>query len=137
MDKAIINGISCEHYGMILTHKVIGQATPNTSYIEVPGRSGKIDVTDFVGLTYQNRPIEMTFKIKDRNLYSGNRRLLEAINGKRVRLAFTEDEGVYWMGRIAITGYERDNYSLCDVSMAMDADPFPFSVITNEEMKDA
>lgn len=135
MDKAVFNGVPCTSLGMILTHKVIGPATPNTSYIEVPGRSGKIDVTDFVGLTYSNRIIEMTFWLEDMDRYSGNRRALEAMSGNRIRLAFDEDAGVYWMGRVAITRYERDNYNHCVVTLEMDADPFPYSVITDEEVR--
>ena len=57
MIRVTINDIDfLEEYGLYLIDREIGVATPNLYQTTVPGRNGKLDLTDFYGdVTFQNR----------------------------------------------------------------------------------
>lgn len=66
MIRVTINDIDfLEEYGLYLIDREIGVATPNLYQTTVPGRNGKLDLTDFYGdVTFQNRSIKMKFAKK-------------------------------------------------------------------------
>jgi hypothetical protein len=136
MTEAIINGISMRLYGCILISKEIPPAEPRPQYIEVPGKNGKLDVTDFIGLTFENRVISMEFRQKKNSRYQLYRTEIEKLNGKQVTLTFTDNGELYWKGRLKVTEYSKVVDRLYGISFELDADPFPYHHITDEEVQD-
>lgn len=137
MINAYINGTSLLSLGMAVGQKTIGNAAPNIQTIEVPGMDGVLDVTDFVGLTYGNRPIEFTLLVTDRNRFSESRLFLESWNGQEVDLTFSDEPNLVWHGRIVMGDYGKYERSRikCLTSMSMSAYPFPTNSITGEEVR--
>ena len=134
LEDVYVNGESMKAFGYILKHKSIGVAEPRMSYVEVPGRNGKIDITDFTGLTYSNRPITVQLKAEDHNLYMQARQKLEAINGRNVDISFSSEPNVTWRGRVSVRTYERNSRRFCDAEIFQDADPWPYHTLTGEEL---
>lgn len=101
-----------------------------TNAIDIPGRDGTLDLTDFFGKTYyQNREITMVFgRIYDKTvwpqIYS---EILNRFHGKRCQIIFDDDPNYYWEGRISVDSYERTQ-RLGTLTMTVEAAPYKYTV---------
>ena len=134
LDDMYINGEPLSSYGYMIKHKSIGMPVPNVKYVEIPGRNGKLDITDFTGVTYGNRPILVQLRVEDKNKYMMARQKLEAINGRNVDISFSDEPNVTYRGRVTINLYDRVSRRFCDAEISQDADPWPYHTLTGEEL---
>lgn len=99
---------SYEDYGLVRQGVTVGAAPVRTVTVDVEGRDGALDLTDYFGEPlYDNREVEMTFTAaptSDRN--SVFRALYNAIHGKRCKIELSEDGGIYYMGRCEVDDYD-------------------------------
>lgn len=125
-----------EEYGLYLTKRSIPPAEPNIYTLEIPGRNGKLDYTDFYGkLSYQNRKIEIELQKKaDRNTQELKYLLEKEFNGQEVQLSFSDDYDHYWQGRINFTEND-DDTDIYKLSFTLDAYPFKFHKLFNTEVR--
>lgn len=88
----------------------VGPAAPRTSYVQVPGADGSIDLTEALGtVSYDDRELVWTFA-----LYPGDdwverrRKVSNAINGIACRITPDGEDGWYYDGRVVVDEYATD-----------------------------
>lgn len=132
METILLNGVPAAAHGLVLNKYKIGTAAANTEYIKIPGMNGKLDITDFLGVTYNNRPISAVLTVRDNGEYIGARSYLESLNGQQVQVIFSRDSGLYWSGRLALEDYDPLSATVNEITISIDAEPFPRDVLTGE-----
>lgn len=61
MNRIAINGVDfLDRYGLYLQSKDITAGKVRENYVDIPGRNGKLDLTDIFGLTYDNGELKVT-----------------------------------------------------------------------------
>lgn len=110
-----IGGKHCLHdLGMYLTEADIALPDVQTTYVDVPGRDGPLDLSTALDgeIHYRSRSISLEFA--STATLSGLAwpeflsSLASLLHGKKVTLAFDGDDGWYYSGRGAISGYEME-----------------------------
>jgi hypothetical protein len=105
-----INGKHClTDLGMYLTEAEIGQPTPQTTYLTIPGRDGSLDLSTTLDgmMHYQDRKITLTFQSTAQlsgklwSVFLSD--LLALIHGVESEIAFDGDDDYYYTGRGTVT----------------------------------
>lgn len=125
-----------EEFGIIMSKRSIGTAKPRIYKQSIIGKNGDLDYTPFFGdLTYENRTITIEFsKKRDSNTQSLKYQLERILNGKEVRLSFSDDESHYYKGRLSVESND-DDFHLYDLKVTIDAHPFKFKKSDDSEVK--
>lgn len=115
----------------------IGDPEMETTYIQVPGRSGLIDATEAISgrRIYKKRQLEFELGgIRERDSWdsviSGIR---NNVDGRVCRLTLDNDKSYYWRGRVYIKGFDRFR-ELGTFTLAVPtADPYKYSKTSSAE----
>lgn len=115
----------------------IGDPEMETTYIQVPGRSGLIDATEVISgrRIYKKRQLEFELGgIRDRldwdSVISAFR---NNVDGRVCRLTLDNDKSHYWRGRAYIKGFDRFR-DLGTFTLAVPtADPYKYSKTSSAE----
>lgn len=113
----------------------IGTPEPRFNYVEVPGKSGVLDLTSALGpITYTNRQLWFTareYANPPQHIfkYSG---LLNKYHGRSVKIVFDDDMEYYYQGRCLVSTVYHDNNTR-DITLEIDADPFKYPVYASDE----
>lgn len=129
---------SYDDWGLYVTNTdCIGEPIQYTRYVEVPGRNGKIDLSE----TVSGRPIYISRAIKI-NLAGTRYRtswdsiistFRNEINGKVCKIQFDNDLGYYWHGRVCIKDFSSClNLGTFTVDIP-EADPYKYDVNSSAE----
>lgn len=127
---------SLKDLNLILVSMEIGFPEPKTSYINVPGRNGRIDATEYVlsAPVFDNRTLIFNFvfnkKINKQSWETWKSRILNQVHGRRVKIILDNTPSWYYYGRVAFEA-EEDDGSIMSMTMKVDADPFQYSVIAS------
>ena len=134
--KSIFTGalIGDEHtlrdWGAIITNSdVIGMPEPNTVLLEVPGRSGRLDLSEVLtgDITYSNREIKLELAAqtnRDRWVETCFH-IFNKYHGRVVHVTFDEDPGHFYVGRCSITSPKRVATAGTMV-ITIDAEPYRY-----------
>ena len=134
--KSIFTGalIGDEHtlrdWGAIITNSdVIGMPEPNTVLLEVPGRSGRLDLSEVLtgDVTYSNREIKLELAAqtnRDRWVETCFH-IFNKFHGRVVHVTFDEDPGHFYVGRCSITQPKRVATAGTMV-ITIDAEPYRY-----------
>ena len=134
--KSIFTGalIGDEHtlrdWGAIITNSdVIGMPEPNTVLLEVPGRSGRLDLSEVLtgDVTYSNREIKLELAAqtnRDRWVETCFH-IFNNYHGRVVHVTFDEDPGHFYVGRCSITSPKRVATAGTMV-ITIDAEPYRY-----------
>lgn len=91
---------------LVLAPFVLPPAKPKTTYIDVPGRDGSIDVTEATGkITYKDREFSFTFTVFPEDTMTFEERqtvVSNALNGKRCKITLDKDPDYYLDGRCTV-----------------------------------
>lgn len=108
---------------VMMTNLTISSPSPNLLYVDVPGRSGTLDLTESLyGLTYKDRIVEASFYCKeyDTDFYT---LLLRKYQGKIVKLFLSEE--LFFEGRLELSDFSRFGKG-GQVSIRANCHPFRF-----------
>ena len=116
--KSIFTGalIGDEHtlrdWGAVITNSdVIGMPEPNTVLLEVPGRSGRLDLSEVLtgDVTYSNREIKLELAAQtNRDRWTETCfHIFNKYHGRVVHVTFDEDPVHFYVGRCSITSPKR------------------------------
>ena len=134
--KSIFTGalIGDEHtlrdWGAIITNSdVIGMPEPNTVLLEVPGRSGRLDLSEVLtgDITYSNREIKLELAAqtnRDRWVETCFH-IFNKYHGRVVHVTFDEDPGHFYVGRCSVKSPKRVATAGTMV-ITIDAEPYRF-----------
>ena len=134
--KSIFTGalIGDEHtlrdWGAIITNSdVIGLPEPNTVLLEVPGRSGRLDLSEVLtgDVTYSNREIKLELAAQtDRDRWGETCfHIFNKFHGRVIHVTFDEDPGHYYIGRCSITNPKRVA-TAGTLTLTVDAEPYRY-----------
>lgn len=113
----------------------IGTPEPNFNYVDVPGKSGVLDLTSALGpVTYKNRKVyfgcvEYADAPEHIDRYS---EILNKYHGQAVKIVFDDDKEYYYQGRCLVSA-EYENNVIRGVEFEIDADPFKYPVFASDE----
>lgn len=116
---------------LILSAVNIPPAVPKTTYIDIPGADGSVDLTEVHGeVKYKDRECSFTFTVfpyenfEEKKTYISN-----LLNGKRYKIIVDKDADCYWIGRCKVNEYASDR-SLNKIVVSATVGPYKFK---NEE----
>lgn len=96
----LFNGVNSKSLGIILTSKKIAMPSVKSNYVEIDGRDGAIDFTDYFGnVRYNNRTITCDFVSKDRTIDKWQE-IANKWHGKKGNISFSDDLDYHFVGRI-------------------------------------
>ena len=110
---------------LVLTEKDIGTPVAQTYKVDVPGRDGELDLSEFLtgSIHYSNRPLNFKF------VTDGSReKIKNAINeimmfhGQQAEIILDDYLDSYFKGRISISHKDYGRYA--EFEMSVDAEPF-------------
>ncbi|MDO4564717.1 MAG: hypothetical protein Q4C04_03810 [Clostridia bacterium] len=112
-------------YGFITAPYFIPMPAVQTSYVEIPGRDGTLDLTEGFGcIRYSDRAIPLTLyavapyeqRVSD---------FVNAVHGRRLELVFDRDTSFCYVGRVSVDGLEKhDGY--CTITVNVVAEPYKY-----------
>lgn len=115
----------------------IGDPEMETTYIQVPGRTGLIDASEVISgrRIYKKRSLEFELGgIRDRLDWDG---VISAfrnnVDGRVCRLTLDNDKNYYWRGRAYIKGFDRFRDLGTFVLAVPTADPYKYSKTSSAE----
>lgn len=121
---------SHEDFGFVLIDYSISPAKLKTNYISVPGRPKPIDLSEYLGKTYDTREISISF-YKSIDIYETNKfqSYLENIfNGRKMKVIFSNDLDYYFNARVNIDSIQKKGMSYINVKLKCIADPYKINI---------
>lgn len=125
IDNLYINGVDIQStYGFFLKWKTLTAPVVKSNYKSIIGMQGDLDLTEALGeVFYENRELSIGMKHPD-NIYQADfDAIMNNYHGKNVHIAFGNDPGWYWSGRLNVQQYESKGHDL-----SMTAIVFPFKM---------
>lgn len=116
--------------GLILSSKEIGTSEIKTSIIDIPGRSGSLDMTEALGgVKYEDRDLRFTFTMLNAlRDWAGRLSALSAVcDGRLQQVILDDDPDYYYYGRPYVTGIESEG-NVKYVTVSMRAEPYKLKV---------
>lgn len=110
---------------LVMTDRDIGEPVAQTYKVDVPGRNGSLDLSEFLtgDIRYSNRPLDFKF------ITDGNReKILTAIDkmmmlhGQQAEIITEDYPDYYYKGRVSISHKDYGHYA--EFEMSVDAEPF-------------
>ena len=87
-------------------------ANPKTTFVDIPGGDGAIDLTEAHGeVKYDDREFTFTFSVnhtETRSFDEKTKQVSNALNGKRCKITLDRDPNYYWQGRCIVNKYVQD-----------------------------
>lgn len=114
-----------DDWGLTLVSQSISEATPITNYVEVPGRNGPLDYTEFFGdVIYEQRTLSMTFVVPiSASFWQTFSTVANAVHGHRLPVVFDTDPDWYYDGRVRVSTWEHDR-GMGTIEIEVECDPY-------------
>lgn len=113
-------------FDFVLMDYHIQPAKLKTSLISIPGRSSPLDITEYLGKSYDTREIKMTFNkcIDISEMIRFQSQLENIFNGKRMKVTFSSDPDYHWDARVSIESISKIGLSYIEVKLKCIANPY-------------
>lgn len=101
---------SHEHLNLVLSKISIPPAAAKTTYVNIPGGDGSVDLTEALGeVKFKDRNCTFTFTVFPYEDFEEKKKYISnLLNGKRCKIILDKDPEYYWVGRCSINNYESD-----------------------------
>lgn len=115
----------------ITNSDVISMPAPNLSLLEVPGMSGRLDVSEALtgDVSYGNRTLKLELAkltyVED--WYTVGLHIFNAFHGRKVKVIFDDDPDHYYHGRAVVSDPKRIR-TAGTLAITVDADPFRYNI---------
>ena len=87
-------------------------ATPKTTYVELAGGDGSLDLTEALGeVKFNDREFPFTFTVNPDDRLTFDEKVTQvsnALNGQRCKITLDRDADYYWDGRLSVNEYLQD-----------------------------
>lgn len=121
---------SYDDWGLLLESIFISFPSPVENKISVPGRDGKLDLSEIVSqITYDEREIKLTFSLVGsyEDWHKRSSHIANAIHGKIVKIILDTDPGFYYIGRIVLESEKNDDV-FENIVISGTVDPFKYDM---------
>ena len=117
-------------WGAVITNSdTISMPEVNKVLLEVPGRSGRLDLSEVLtgDVSYGNREIKLELAARtDRERWTETcLHIFNKYHGRVVRITFDEDPGHYYVGRASVSDPKR-LATAGQLTLSLDAEPFRY-----------
>ena len=112
-------------YGFIVAPYIIPMPAVQTSFVDIPGHDGMLDLTEGFGLVrYSNRAIALTlYAVAPYEQMVSV--FVNDVHGERMKLTFDRDASFFYVGRVSVGGIEKhDGY--CTITVNVNAEPYKY-----------
>jgi len=112
-------------YGFIVAPYLIPMPVVQTSFVEIPGRDGTLDLTEGFGFVrYSDRAVSLTlYAVTPYEQAVSD--FVNDVHGKRIELVFDRDPCFYYVGRVSVDALEKhDGY--CAITVIVTAEPYKY-----------
>lgn len=115
--------------GLVMIEKTISPPTPKMYSVDVPGKNGSLDLSEFLtgNIQYNNRQLKFKF-VRD-----GSRKAILSLidemmlyHGQAVVITDDDTPDWYYTGRAMLTPNNRNSY--VEFEMSVDAEPFRYAI---------
>jgi len=122
------NGLHTDMLNLFQQKVEIEPPKPKTEYIDIPGSSFPLDLSEISGaIRYNQRKIKWTFAVKPGTTYEeAQRSVCDSLNGRQAMIVFDEVPTYYYKGRLTVTSYKRDK-ALRQICVEAVCDAFKYS----------
>ena len=114
---------------VITNSDAIGMPEVNTVLLEIPGRSGRLDLSEVLtgDVSYSNRDIRLKLAARtSREKWTQTcLHIFNKYHGRVVRVTFDEDPGHYYVGRASVSEPQRLG-AAGKLTIVIDAEPFRY-----------
>ena len=104
-------------------------AKPKTTYIDIPGADGSLDLTEAHGeVRFSERENNYTFTMHPAESMTWEEKMTEVsnlLNGKRMKMTLDKDEDYFWDVRVTVDDFASDKY-LHQIVVSVRAMPYKF-----------
>lgn len=104
-------------------------AKPKTTYIDIPGADGSLDLTEVHGeVKFADRENKYTFTMHPAETMTWEEKMSEVsnlLNGKRCKMTLDKDEDYYWDVRVTVDDFSSDK-RLHQIVISVRALPYKF-----------
>ena len=119
-------------WGAIITNTdVVGMPEPQTILLDVPGRSGRLDLSEVLtgDVSYGNREIKMELaaEVDTERWIEMCLHIFNKYHGRNVQVIFDEDPTFYYYGRVSVTDPKRLRRA-GQMVLTVDAEPFKYEL---------
>lgn len=92
---------------LVLSEVKIPPATPKTTFVDIPGGDGSVDLTEALGeVRYKDRACKFTFTVFPSDDFDEKKQeISNLLNGKRCNITVDKDPDYYWDGRCSVDEY--------------------------------
>lgn len=115
--------------GLILSPFTPTPAAPKTTYQEIPGGNGSLDLSEVHGeIKYSDRAFSFTFTVNAADPMPFDEKVSQvsnALNGKRCKITLDRDPAYFWEGRCTVDAYKQDG-RLKQVSVSAKVKPYKY-----------
>lgn len=132
LGATINNEHTLRDWGAAITNSdIISLPAPNLTYLEVPGRNGRLDLSEALtgDVTYANRTIKLALasSVSIASWVERCSHIFNTCHGRMVKVIFDDDPGHYYQGRASVSTPQRVRNGGQFV-LTVDADPFRYDV---------
>lgn len=117
---------SFDDLGVILSSVKISPATPKTTYVDIPGADGSLDLTEALGeVKYKDRVITFTFTtLPEDDISEKQMEISNVLNGVHFnKITLDKDDDYYWTGRCSVSAYA-DSYPISKITVKATVNPW-------------
>ena len=119
-------------WGAIITNTdVVGMPEPQTILLDVPGRSGRLDLSEVLtgDVSYGNREIKMELaaEVDTERWIEMCLHIFNKYHGRNVQVIFDDDPAYYYYGRASVTDPKRLRRA-GQMVLTVDAEPFKYEL---------
>jgi len=97
---------------LILSSSNIPPAQPKTTYVDIPGGDGSVDLTEANGeVKFYDRECDFTFTVLPGDTSTWEEKKTQVsnlLNGKIFKITLDKDEDFYYIGRCEVNNYKSD-----------------------------
>lgn len=101
---------SYDDLNVVLSEVNIPPAKAKTTFVDIPGGDGSVDLTEALGeVKYNDRECSFTFTVFPYDDFEVKKRQISnLLNGQRKKIIVDKDPDYYWTGRCTINEYASD-----------------------------
>ncbi len=115
-------------FGLILAKKTIGAPAPKVLSVDIAGGNGSIDFTEYFGdINFENRALKFEFSMisNPKNYLSEYSRILNLLNGQKMKITLSDDPDYYYIGRVIVNEWESQK-RIGKLVIDVDAEPYKY-----------
>lgn len=117
-------------WDLLMVSKSIPLPEPKTISVDIPGRDGKIYLSNAFGeIKYENRTLTFDFDIfsNPSKWWELREKIAQTLYDKKIKIILDQDPNYYYFGRCKITSFTT-TFTVAHISIECDCEPFKYKL---------